>query len=236
MRYYRYAAVAVIALAIVMFGVVKLAPGQPVYTTVTNTIIQAPATTSEDSSIKISVANGLGSGVHIGGGNIVTAAHVVDDAKTVKIKTNAGIESDADVLWVNKDYDIALIHTAGNVGGSSELDCREPRFGEQIQAVGNPLGMEFIASFGRVAGAGRQLGAWKRVIVTDMTTVMGQSGGGIFANDGRVVGINVGVTLATLKSGKDAAGADTFTPTMTGFGFVVPASVVCDLLARRASA
>lgn len=236
MRFYRYAAIAVLTFAITMFGVVALAvPSQPVYTTVTNTIIQAPPTTSEDSAIKISLADGLGSGVHIGGGNILTAAHVVGDAKMVKIKTFAGIEGDADVLWINKDFDIALIHTGGNVSGSSELDCREPRFGEQIQAVGNPLGMEFIASFGRVAGAGRQLGNWKRVVVTDMTTVMGQSGGGIFANDGRVVGINVGVTIAPLQSGKDAAGGAVYTPTMTGFGFVVPSSVVCDLLARRAS-
>ncbi len=233
MRFYRYFGVAVVALAILLIGGVYAMPNQPTYVTVTNTIIQAPPTTSEDSAIKIIVADGLGSGVHIGSGNILTAAHVVGDAKTVKIKTFAGIEGDADVLWTNKEFDIALIHTGGNVSGSSELDCREPRFGEQLQAIGNPLGIEFVASFGRVAGKARATGPWKSVIVTDMTTVMGQSGGGVFANDGRIVGINVGVTLAPLKSGKDAAGADTYTPTMTGFGFVVPASVVCDLLARR---
>jgi serine protease Do len=234
MRFYRYFGIAIVALAILLVGGVYAMPSQPTYVTVTNTIIQAPPTTAEDSAVKIIVGDGLGSGVHIGSGNILTAAHVVGDAKTVKIKTFAGIEGDADVLWINKEFDVALIHTGGNVSGSSELDCREPRFGEQLQAIGNPLGIEFVASFGRVAGSGRELGNWKRVIVTDMTTVMGQSGGGVFANDGRIVGINVGVTLAPLKSGKDAAGADTYTPTMTGFGFVVPASVVCDLLARRA--
>ncbi|MBB2818976.1 UNVERIFIED_ORG: serine protease Do [Rhizobium esperanzae] len=236
MRFYRFMGIAILAFAIVIVGGVAIAVPNTVQTTITNTIVQAPPTTSEDSAIKISVGDGLGSGVHIGGGNILTAAHVVGDQKTVKIKTLAGTEDDAIVLWANKDYDVALIHTDGNVAGSSELDCREPRFGEQLQAIGNPLGMEFIASFGRVAGTGRTTGPWKRVIVADMTTVMGQSGGGVFANDGRVVGINVGVTLAPLKSGKDAAGADTYTPTMTGFGFVVPASVVCDLLARRAGA
>lgn len=234
MRFYRYIGLAIVAMGIFLVGGVYAMPDQPLQVTVTNTIIQAPPTTSEDSAIKITVTDGLGSGVHIGGGNILTAAHVVGDAKTVKIKTFAGIEDDADVLWINKDFDIALIHTGGNVSGSSELDCREPRFGEQLQAIGNPLGIEFVASFGRVAGKARATGPWKSVIVTDMTTVMGQSGGGIFANDGRVVGINVGVTLAPLKSGKSADGADVYTPTMTGFGFVVPASVVCDLLARRA--
>jgi S1-C subfamily serine protease len=233
MRYYRNVGVVILALAMLLFGGVYAMPNEPQQVTITNTIIQAPSTTPEDSSIKITIGEGLGSGVHIGGGNILTAAHVVGDAKTVKIKTFAGVESDADVLWINKDFDIALIHTGGNVSGSSALDCREPAFGEQLQAIGNPLGIEFVASFGRVAGSGRKLGNWNRVIVTDMTTVMGQSGGGVFADDGRIVGINVGVTLAPLKSGKDAAGADVYTPTMTGFGFVVPASVVCDLLARR---
>lgn len=236
MRFYRFMGIAILAFAIVIIGGVAIAVPNTVQTTITNTIVQAAPTTSEDSAVKISVADGFGSGVHIGGGNILTAAHVVGDQKTVKIKTLAGTEGEATVLWVNKDYDVALIHTDGNVSGSSELDCREPRFGEQLQAIGNPLGMEFIASFGRVAGKARATGPWKSVVVTDMTTVMGQSGGGVFANDGRIVGINVGVTLAPLKSGKDAAGGTVYTPTMTGFGFVVPASVVCDLLAREVRA
>lgn len=110
MRFYRYFGIAVVALAVLLVGGVYAMPSQPQQVTITNTIIQAPPTTSEDSAIKISVGAGLGSGVHIGGGDILTAAHVVGDAKTVKIKTFAGIESDADVLWVNKDFDIALIH------------------------------------------------------------------------------------------------------------------------------
>lgn len=235
MRFYRYAAVIVLALAITVFGGVAIATPKPPLVTkvVTNTIVQAPTTTPSDSVVKIMTDDGLGSGVHIRNGNILTAAHVVGDSKKVKIKTIAGTEDEATVLWANKDFDIALIHTDGNVSGSSNIDCREPKLGEQIQAIGNPLGVEFISSFGRVAGEGRKTGPWERVVVTDITTVMGQSGGPIFANDGRIIGIDVGVMAAPLKSGKDAAGEDTYTPTMTGFGFVVPSSVVCQLLARE---
>ncbi|NTF69358.1 S1 family peptidase [Rhizobium rhizogenes] len=235
MRYYRYAAVLVLALAAILFGaptVVAIATPKPQI--INTTIIQPPPTASEDSMVKIMVDDGLGSGVHIGNGNILTAAHVVADAKTVKVKTIAGVEAEASVLWVNKDYDIALIHTDGQMFGMSVLDCREPLLGEQIQAAGNPLGIEFVSSFGRVAGKARQMGAWKTVVITDITTVMGQSGGPVFAADGRVIGINVGVSVAPLKNGKGADGEDTYVPSMTGFGFVVPANAVCMLLAREA--
>lgn len=233
MRYYRYAAVLVLALVAVLFGaptVVAIATPKPQI--INTTFVQSPPTASEDSLVKIVVADGLGSGVHIGHGNIITAAHVVSDAKTVKVKTFSGVEAEASVMWINKDYDIALIHTNGQMFGMSNLDCREPKLGEQIQAAGNPLGIEFVSSFGRVAGTARQMGNWKTVIITDITTVMGQSGGPVFAADGRVVGINVGVSVAPLKSGKDAAGEDAYVPSMTGFGFVVPANAVCMLLAR----
>jgi S1-C subfamily serine protease len=116
--------------------------------------------------------------------------------------------------------------------GMSTLDCREPKLGEQIQAAGNPLGIEFVSSFGRVAGKARAMGSWKSVLITDITTVMGQSGGPVFSADGRIIGINVGVSVAPIKNGKDAAGEDAYVPSITAFGFVVPANAVCALLAR----
>lgn len=229
MRYYRWAALAALTTAIVLGGVTYAAPGPAPLA-----VALPPATTSENSLVKITLVDGLGSGVHIGNGNIVTAAHVVGDAKTAKVKTIDGAESDATILWVNKDFDIALIHTDGQMAGSSKLDCREPQLGETLQAAGNPLGLEFISAFGRVAGKARSSGPWKSVVVTDMTTVQGQSGGPVFADDGRIVGINVGVAVAPLKSGKSPTGEQLYSPSMTGFGFIVPALAVCNLLARGA--
>lgn len=230
MRFYRYFGVAVVALAILLVGGVYAMPSQPMYVTVTNTIIQAPPTTSEDSVVMVNLEGGHGSGVHLGNGIILTAAHVADGSKPIKLKTSDGKEMDAEFLWANKTYDIALLRTVGKIAGQSSLDCRTAKLGDEIQAAGNPLSIEFVSSFGRVAGNVREAGPWKQVFMTDITTVMGMSGGPVFAPDGRVVGVVVGGAVAPLQ----AAANGPFTPSLTGFGMAVPSSTVCMLMGRAA--
>lgn len=229
MRFYRYFGVAIVALAILLVGGVYAMPNQPTYVTVTNTIIQAPPTTSEDSVVMVSLEGDHGSGVHIGNGFIITAAHVAGDAKEVGIKRQVGEDLKAEVLWVNKAYDIALLRTSGKLAGQAALDCAQPKIGDEIQAAGNPLNLEFVSSFGRIAGTARAAEPWREVVITDVTTVMGASGGPLFGKDGRVVGIVVGVMPAPIKNG------DGYTPSLTGFGTAVPASVVCLLLGRASA-
>lgn len=172
------------------------------------------------STVKIVMDAGHGSGVHIGNGYIVTAAHVVGD-KIPKVKLDDGSEQDAVVMWTNKAHDIALLRTASTMGASS-LDCRVAANGEHVTAEGNPTVLEFVTSAGRIAGAEREFGPWARVLPVDMTIVMGMSGGPVFAADGRVVGISVGVLVAPVG----------FAASLTGFGAVVPSAAVCELLAR----
>lgn len=228
MRYYRNVGIAILALAILLFGGVYAMPSEPQRVTITNTIIQAPPTTSEDSVVMVNMEDGHGSGVHIGGGFVITAAHVAGDAKEVSLKRQAGEDIKAEVPWVNKAYDIALLRTSGKLAGQAALDCAQPKLGDEIQAAGNPLNLEFVSSFGRVAGAARAVEPWREVVITDITTVMGVSGGPLFGKDGRVVGIVVGVMPAPIKNG------DSYIPSLTGFGTAVPASVVCQLLGRAA--
>lgn len=180
-----------------------------------------PAT--ESATVKIFPASGHGSGVHIGDGFIVTAAHVVGDAKEVKVKAKGGENRKADVLWVNKAYDIALLRTSSVTGlGVAKLACRAVMAGDPIVAYGNPLKIEFVAAYGKIAGDPRETGPWKSVYVTDITTVMGQSGGGTFADNGDLIGITVGVMAAPVG----------FSGSLVGYGFVVPSTAVCELLGR----
>ncbi|MNU08146.1 hypothetical protein D3C72_2540600 [compost metagenome] len=51
---------------------------------------------------------------------------------------------------------------------------------------------------------------------------MGQSGGPVFDEDGKLIGLTVGVMGAPLG----------FSMSLVGYGFVVPSRTVCDLLAR----
>lgn len=171
------------------------------------------------STVKILSGGGHGSGIHIGGGYIITADHVVPSG-SAKIKLDNGEVQEATILWTNKANDVALLRTEATMA-SSRLDCRVPGAGEAITARGNPMMLEFVASSGRIAGVERKLGRWERVVPTDLTIVMGMSGGPSFAADGRVVGINVGVMMASTG----------MFPSLTGFGAMVPASVLCELLA-----
>lgn len=176
----------------------------------------------ETATVKIVVNDGHGSGVHIGDGFIVTAAHVVGDAKEVQLKAKGGALRKADVLWVNKANDIALLRTSSDGLGVAKLACHAVNVGDPIVAFGNPLKIEFVAAYGKIAGEPRETGPWKSVYVTDITTVMGQSGGGTFAENGDLIGITVGVMAAPIG----------FSGSLVGYGYVVPSTAVCELLGR----
>lgn len=179
---------------------------------------------TESATVKVQLENGHGSGVHIGDGFIVTAAHVVGDTKEVQVKSKGGVLHKADVLWVNKARDIALLRTAPAGLGVAHLSCKLAKVGEPIVAYGNPLKVEFVAAYGKIAGEPRETTPWVSVYVTDITTVMGQSGGPVFGADGNLIGITVGVMAAQVG----------FSGSLVGYGFVVPSAEVCGLLARKA--
>lgn len=187
----------------------------------------APVRNTGAATVKVMMPNGFGSGVAIGGGSIVTAAHVVGDAKQAKIKTRDGSEVDADVLWANKDYDVALLRTSANIP-AAVLDCHTARVGDSVMAIGNPLGMEFISSFGKIAGSPREMAPnWKSVFVADITVIMGNSGGPVFsATSDKVVGIVVGVI--GVPGGADSR-------SYLGLSTVVPSAAVCQLMGRAAA-
>ena len=179
-------------------------------------------------SVKVVMSGSHGSGTHIGDGYIVTAAHVVDDAKSVRIKTDNGRMRYAQVLWTSRDYDVALLRTGPEGMMSARLSCRTLHKGEAIRADGNPLGIEFVSSSGKISGDARTATTSKTVYITDMTTVMGMSGGGVFDRNGDLVGVTSAVAIAPLQTGPK-----TYIPNITGFGMVVPSFEVCALMGRE---
>jgi S1-C subfamily serine protease len=163
---------------------------------------------------------GVGSGVYIGNGIIITAAHNLTDAVSFKIRSDAGDIQSGEVLWVNTDYDIAAVRPA-NAGRfkAAQLSCREPLLGEEISAVGNPVGIEFVTMRGYVSGGERAAAPqWKSVFITDLTTIGGMSGGATYSRAGELIGITVGTLGFNAPAG--------------GLGFAVPGSTVCRLLGR----
>jgi len=185
-----------------------------------------PPPVTSSFSIKIVLPAGHGSGTHIGSGYIVTAAHVVKGKASVVIKTTRGNPRYARVLWVNDAYDIALLRTEPQGIAVAHMSCRSLKEGDSVRADGNPLNIEFVSSSGKISGAARQTPMHKLTYITDMTTVMGMSGGGLFDSKGDLVGVTSAVALAPLPLGKN------YVPSLTGFGMAVPTSAVCELMGR----
>ena len=176
-------------------------------------------------SVRIELGGDLGSGIYIGNGMVITAAHVVGDSPTAKIKTDTGDEQTGDILWSNKDYDIAAIRVSNPERLiAAPLICRAPIIGEHVTSDGNPVGLDFVTMNGFVAAPARDfLPKWKSALILDMTVISGMSGGGVLDQFGEVIGITVGAV--------DPHSAVGF-PAMGGMGMAVPSSGVCALIGR----
>jgi S1-C subfamily serine protease len=172
--------------------------------------------------LKVLVNGGHGTGVHIGNGYIITAAHVVKDAHTLSVKRFGGESEDAEVLWANAAYDVALMRMKGR-GPQAPLFCdRAPSIGDNVVAVGNPGPLEFIHSFGRVASDVATRLDFRASYIASIAISGGSSGGPVFDENGRVVGIAVAVAVASLGG---------FYPSQNGLAYVVPAHKgICTLM------
>ena len=137
----------------------------------------------------------VGSGVVIErDGQIVTNAHVVDGAATLSVTLDSGTKVAARVLGLDTLLDLALIKIdaatplpVARLGDSSTL-----RVGDEVVAIGNPLGLEQTMTRGIVSGLNRLLPglAEQPMIQTDAPINPGNSGGPLVDRCGGVIGIN----------------------------------------------
>lgn len=179
---------------------------------------------SADVKVLLNTGDAHGSAVHIGNGYFLTAAHVANaNLGRFDIQLSDGSIRKAEVLWSNKDYDIALIRADGRDIEAANLSCRVADVGEQIMVKGNPVILDNISAWGRIAGEERKLGSWKSVLVVDAQIIPGQSGGAVYDYKHDLIGIEVGLVMLPLP---------TFSTTATGYGLVVSGKSVCELLAR----
>lgn len=182
-----------------------------------------PSTQLAGATVRVFHGTSHGSGVHIGRGLILTAAHVVKDQTTVQIKTDAGVETTAEILWASAEHDVALLRDADLSAAAARLDCRATKVGEPVSAVGNPGPLEFVTTWGRVAAVERARADWKSTIIIDTTVAPGMSGGPLFDRYGHVIGIVVGVQIS---------GSSPFGISVVPISYIVPSTDVCRLLAR----
>lgn len=90
-------------------------------------------------------------------GSIVTNAHVVEGSLTATIKTKDGNEYIGEVIGYSNKIDIALISVPelnGQTPFSLEKE-KDSKVGEEVIALGTPLGLENTATFGYLTGVNR---------------------------------------------------------------------------------
>jgi serine protease Do len=139
-------------------------------------------------------ARSLGSGFIISAdGEILTNAHVVEDADSIVVKLADNSEKPAKLIGLDKASDVALLKIDASglpvvrMGDSSTLEV-----GDWVLAIGSPFGLEHTATQGIVSAVGRSLpdGNYVPFIQTDVAVNPGNSGGPLFNLRGEVVGIN----------------------------------------------
>src|ERR1700680_4066244 len=144
---------------------------------------------------------GLGSGIVISpDGLVLTNSHVVGSSKQIRLRDNEGIVTDARVLGVDPDTDLALLRADGvrDLRYASLGDSKGLRRGQLVIAIGNPLGFEFTVTSGVISALGRSLRASNGrliddVLQTDAALNPGNSGGPLVSTRGEVIGINTAV-------------------------------------------
>jgi serine protease Do len=174
-------------------------------------------------SVRVIVGAGHGSGTHMGGSIILTAAHVVDGKDGIEIETADGRKFPAKVLWVSKSYDVAVLSYEGDALPWAQIACAALKPDQPIVAYGSPGPVRFARFHGRISSEARQHGPWLMSHVMDVTAWMGMSGGGVFDPRGRLVGITVGMYSAPSIFGA---------PPPSGISTMVPASEICRMMGR----
>jgi S1-C subfamily serine protease len=160
-------------------------------------------------------------------GYILTNAHVVNESGQAAESVTVGFKGtsdgsavtkvDAEIVGVDNSSDVALLKVDTDKTGDLTVlplgDSDKLQVGEQVVAIGNPLGYDFTLTTGVISALDRELQSPNGSVIgngiqTDAAINSGNSGGPLIDATGHVIGINE--QIASQSGGNQ------------GLGFAVP--------------
>jgi TonB family protein len=134
----------------------------------------------------------FGSGVVIATGEIITNCHVVRNAVLLQVRKE-GRTSPAYLRFADTARDLCQLQASQAVSFSRPVRglvaTGDLRVGQRVYAVGSPRGLELTLSDGLISGLRHGTDGAIERIQTTAPVSPGSSGGGLFDQDGRLVGI-----------------------------------------------
>jgi serine protease Do len=155
-------------------------------------------------------------------GTIITNNHVVKDARTVSVTLDDGTQLPAKVIGRDSRTDIAVLKVDAKkplpyiqLGNSANV-----KPGQWVVAMGNPFGLGGSVTAGIVSASGRDIGAgpYDQFIQVDAPINQGNSGGPLFTQDGKVIGMNTAILSPSGGS--------------IGIGFAIPSDMIRTVVAQ----
>src|SRR3989441_127310 len=168
---------------------------------------------------------GIGSGVIIDKrGYIVTNNHVVAGAQSIGVVLYDGTRATAQLVGATPADDLAVLKITPPAGGLTVAalgDSSKLQVGQDVLAIGNPLGITqtvtsgIISALGRTVSEGPNGATLPETIQTDAAINPGNSGGALVDMQGNLIGIP---TLSAIDP--------QFNAPASGVGFAIPSNRV----------
>jgi S1-C subfamily serine protease len=189
------------------------------YEVIRPSVVRVNQLEKEKDSEEVTV-KGVGTGVIIDeSGIILTNLHVVAGAERVGVEFFDGTKSEAEVLSVQPENDLAVIKPTtlpDDMVPATLKSTAKLQLGDEVVAVGNPFGIGVSVSAGVISGLRRNYVSTEgknvltNVIQVDAAANPGNSGGPLVTMDGEVIGIVTAILNPTSQR------------VFIGIGFAVP--------------
>jgi hypothetical protein len=144
------------------------------------------------SVVGIRAGHDQGSGwVALPNGLVITNAHVVGPARSVRLSCFDGSVGVGRVVYLDLRRDLAFVMPCEPLPPlpMAVADSERARTGQAVVAVGHPLGLQFTATQGIISAVDRDVRG-VRYLQTDAAMNPGNSGGPLVDGNGEVLGVN----------------------------------------------